>query len=114
MASTALRPPIGHEDRLSLVEHLDELRSRLIISLAVLVAAVSLCFAFNGTLLEVINDPLEKETQKSVDRGRGPLGKTARIAEVVRDVGRQEDAILATLAAPSSRLPADARAKLAA
>ena len=29
--ATAIRP-IGHEDRLSLVDHLDELRTRLIVS----------------------------------------------------------------------------------
>ena len=34
--------PIGHEDRLSLVEHLDELRTRLIVSIAVLGVALKL------------------------------------------------------------------------
>ena len=41
-ASTAVRP-IGHEDRLSLVEHLDELRTRLIVCVATLVVAFAIC-----------------------------------------------------------------------
>jgi len=36
--------PVGHEDRLSLVEHLDELRTRLILSLAVFMVAFSFCY----------------------------------------------------------------------
>ena len=39
MARAALRP-VGYEERLSLVEHLDELRTRLIIC----VAAFLVCF----------------------------------------------------------------------
>src|SRR4051812_3289572 len=97
MASTALRRPIGHEDRLSLIEHLDELRSRLIISLAILVGAVALCFAFNGTLLEVINRPLDRETQKNVAKGRGPLGQLNQVARGVKDVGAEVDGALAIL-----------------
>ena len=36
--------PIGHEDRLSIVDHLDELRSRLIVFVAVLAVAIGICF----------------------------------------------------------------------
>jgi sec-independent protein translocase protein TatC len=36
--------PIGHQDRLSLVDHLDELRNRLIISGVVLAVAFGFCF----------------------------------------------------------------------
>jgi len=38
--ATAIRP-VGHEDRLSVVEHLDELRNRLIISVGAFVVAFS-------------------------------------------------------------------------
>src|SRR5215210_7273385 len=113
MASTALRRPVGHDDRLSLVDHLDELRSRLIITLAIVAAAVAVCFAFNGTPLHIINKPLDKETQKNVNRGRGPLGQTSKVAQGVRDVGAQVDKLAATLADPSSKLPARTRAALA-
>jgi sec-independent protein translocase protein TatC len=55
--------PIGHEDRLTLVEHLDELRTRLVISIFAFVVAMGLCFWQNHRLLDIINDPLPKGTQ---------------------------------------------------
>src|SRR5437588_8517867 len=108
MASTALRRPVGHEDRLSLIEHLDELRSRLIISVIALVVAFSVCFAFNGTLLNIVNRPLEKATQKNVDRGRGPLGEIKKVEDAVKTLGAQLGATRAALArdphlAPSTK-----------
>src|SRR3954447_15614772 len=113
MASTALRRPVGHEDRLSLVEHLDELRSRLIISLVILIVAFSVCFAFNGTLLNIVNRPLEQSTQKNVDRGRGPLGQIKKVGDGVKGVGRSVDGTLAVLARPGSGLSKASRAALA-
>jgi len=50
--------PIGHEDRLSLVEHLDELRTRIILSLAAFGVALGLCFWQNHLLLRIANHPL--------------------------------------------------------
>ena len=50
--SKVLRP-IGHEERLSVVDHLDELRSRLIVCLAALIVAFAVCFWQNGALLDV-------------------------------------------------------------
>jgi sec-independent protein translocase protein TatC len=50
----AVRP----EDRLTLVEHLDELRTRLIVSIAVFVVALGLCFWQNHLLLDIANGPL--------------------------------------------------------
>jgi len=50
--------PIGHEDRLSLIEHLDELRNRLIVCLVALMAAFSICYWQNGWLLDTVNKPL--------------------------------------------------------
>jgi sec-independent protein translocase protein TatC len=52
--------PIGHEDRLSLVEHLDELRTRLMIAAGAFLAALALCFWQNHELLKIVNDPLGK------------------------------------------------------
>ncbi len=56
----ALRP-IGHEDRLSVVDHLDELRSRLFICAGVLLLAFCLCFWQNHPLLSVLNRALPSE-----------------------------------------------------
>src|SRR5205085_10368950 len=50
--------PIGHEDRLSIVDHLGELRSRLIICLGVLIVAFGICFWQNHALLSVLNRAL--------------------------------------------------------
>jgi len=50
--------PVDFEDRLTLVEHLDELRSRLIVSLIVFGVALALCFWQNHLLLEIANEPI--------------------------------------------------------
>ncbi len=46
------------DDRLTLVEHLDELRTRIVISVAVLLVAAAFCFWQNHLLLEIANGPL--------------------------------------------------------
>lgn len=50
--------PVSFEDRLSVVDHLDELRSRLIVSLAAFGVAFGLCFWQNEWLLNLIQKPL--------------------------------------------------------
>ena len=50
--------PVGHEDRLSLVDHLDELRTRIILSLVAFGVALALCFWQNHLILRIVNDPL--------------------------------------------------------
>jgi len=52
------RRPIGHEDRLTLVEHLDELRSRIVIAVVAFAVALGLCFWQNHLLLRIVNHPL--------------------------------------------------------
>jgi sec-independent protein translocase protein TatC len=46
------------DEQMSLVEHLDELRNRIIVSAAVLVVACGLCFWQNHLILEIANKPL--------------------------------------------------------
>jgi sec-independent protein translocase protein TatC len=46
------------DEQMTLVEHLDELRNRIIASAAVLVVACGLCFWQNELLLEIANEPL--------------------------------------------------------
>src|ERR671919_2056479 len=46
------------DEHLTLVEHLDELRTRIIVSVAVLVVATGLCFWQNDLLLDIANRPL--------------------------------------------------------
>src|SRR3954463_560774 len=50
--------PVDFEDRLTLVEHLDELRTRIVISIGAFVVAFALCFWQNSRLLDVANAPL--------------------------------------------------------
>src|SRR5579859_3121423 len=63
MATKVLRP-IGHEDRLSMVEHLDELRSRLIVCVIALTIAFVGCFLFNHSLLALLNRALPSESSR--------------------------------------------------
>jgi sec-independent protein translocase protein TatC len=49
---------LAYEDELSLVEHLDELRARVVVSLAVFGVALGLCFWQNHLLIELANAPL--------------------------------------------------------
>ena len=46
------------EDRMTLVEHLDELRSRIILCAVALLTACGLCFWQNHLLIEIANRPL--------------------------------------------------------
>jgi len=60
---------VRHEERLTLVEHLDELRWRLIVSLAVLGVAFALCFWQNHLLLDIAKGPLPSDHDKLLTFG---------------------------------------------
>jgi sec-independent protein translocase protein TatC len=66
--------PIGHEDRLSLVEHLDELRTRVIICVVALVVVGGICLWQEDFILETVNQPLaDVANKKPCDETRDPL-----------------------------------------
>jgi sec-independent protein translocase protein TatC len=109
--ATAIRP-IGHEDRLSLVEHLDELRTRLILCLFALAIAFGLCFWQNEALLDVVNDPLRERTESAAKRPKGPIGESARFNLAVKDALERNSAAFDRLAR-NERLPTADRAALA-
>jgi sec-independent protein translocase protein TatC len=50
--------PVRHDEELTLVEHLDELRSRVLIAIAALVPALALCGWKNDVIIEILNRPL--------------------------------------------------------
>jgi sec-independent protein translocase protein TatC len=60
---------ISHDDQVSVVEHLDELRARIIVSLSVLGVALALCFWQNHLLLELANAPLPDGHDKLITFG---------------------------------------------
>jgi sec-independent protein translocase protein TatC len=50
--------PARHDEHLTLVEHLDELRTRIIISIAAFTVAFGFCFWQNKEILDLLNNPL--------------------------------------------------------
>jgi sec-independent protein translocase protein TatC len=60
---------VSHEDRLTLVEHLDELRTRIVVCLVVFGVALALCFWQNHLLLEIAGNPLPAGHKKLITFG---------------------------------------------
>jgi sec-independent protein translocase protein TatC len=102
---------IGHEDRLSVVGHLDELRTRLIVSLLAGGIAFGFCFWQNHALLRLVNTPLAHQTQQQVRDGHGPLGATYTVQRNARDVAKQLGTVVGVLRAQHG--PPSASASLA-
>jgi sec-independent protein translocase protein TatC len=50
--------PASFEDRLTIVQHLDELRTRIVVSVSAFAVAFTLCFWQNSRLLDIANAPL--------------------------------------------------------
>ena len=50
--------PVSHDDRLTLIEHLDELRTRIIISVVAFAVGFGLCFWQDDQIFDVLNSPL--------------------------------------------------------
>ena len=82
---TALRP-IRHEDRLSLVDHLDELRKRLIVCIVVFLVAFGVCLWQDNAILDIINRPLDHPTllHRNTAPKNDPLERTAAFQEQLR------------------------------
>ena len=104
---------IGHEDQLSIVDHLEELRARLIVCVAVLAVAFGFCMWQNHALLNIINKPLAHETQKQVKAGNGPLGSTYTVQQSARTVATQLQVVVQALERPGSGASAATKASLA-
>src|SRR6201994_38191 len=92
--ATALRH-IGHEDRLSLVEHLTELRVRIIVSLVAFIAATGVCMWQNHEVLHLLNRPLDQ----TVDHGnKDPLVQGERYDQALKQVLISQAALMRDLA----------------
>ncbi len=93
---------IGHEDRLSLVDHLDELRSRLVIMAITLILSFTICAWQNKALLDFIGKPLATQTEQRTKDGKGPLGGIYIAYQGVKTVARQQIAQLRVQATDAS------------
>jgi len=106
--------PIGHEDRLSLVEHLDELRTRVIVCIVALVVVGGFCLWQDDFILRTVNKPLaDVANKKPCDETRDPLEQAdcaqqaqKRVNERIAETARS----LAASAEDDPRLRAQARA----
>jgi sec-independent protein translocase protein TatC len=101
--ATALRP-IRHDDRLSLVEHLDELRTRIIVCLAGFLVAFGLCFWQTDRILEIMDRPLERSafTQGSED----PLERAAAFQQAEKRLFLQWEVLSREMARADELSPA--------
>ena len=55
--------PVQHDDELPLVDHLDELRTRLMVSALVVVAAGVVCYLQNDLIFDILNRPLPDDQE---------------------------------------------------
>ena len=60
---------VSHEDELTLVEHLDELRARIVASMAAFGVALGLCFWQSDLLLGLANGPLPSDHDQLITFG---------------------------------------------
>ena len=104
--------PVRHEDHLSLVEHLDELRTRLIVSLVAIGVAFAFCFWQNHALLHLIGDPYAKETQGQVKKCQGEQGPDWCTDQAVKATAHTLQALLKVVENPSSGLSTPSRSSL--
>lgn len=88
--------PIGHEDRLSLVEHLDELRTRLILCIVAFILAFSFTYWQNDAVLDIINQPVVNAFKPGANPN-DKLGQTSlfqqRLGKFAEELGEALPAI---------------------
>jgi sec-independent protein translocase protein TatC len=105
---------ISPEARVPLLAHVDELRMRLIISVAALAIAFGFAFWQNHAVLHVLNRPLANATTGALAHSRGPLAQSARTQEALRVALNRQRAAFEQLARVSTRQPPAERRALTA
>ena len=93
--------PVSHDARMTVVDHLEELRARLIVSLVAVAVAFGFCFWQNHEILRLVNAPLAQNTQQQVRAGQGPLGATYSVQRSARDLATQVGTIAGVLRSES-------------
>jgi len=61
--------PIDHEERLTLVDHLGELRTRVFIAISAFFVAFAVCSWQNHLILQIVNDPLPSNLPEPITFG---------------------------------------------
>src|SRR3712207_4642460 len=77
---------ISHEDRLSLVDHLDELRTRRIICVVAYAVCFGICCWQNDRVLGLLERPLERASTSQASAEGDPLEQTSIWQQRMRDV----------------------------
>ncbi|HZO35583.1 MAG TPA: twin-arginine translocase subunit TatC [Solirubrobacteraceae bacterium] len=89
--------PIGHDQRLALVDHLDELRTRIVWSLLVFVLAFSVCYWQNNRVLDIVNKPVKEALSLNTSKKTNDPDK--QNAAFDRQVGAFAKTVVPTLIA---------------
>jgi sec-independent protein translocase protein TatC len=105
--ATAMRRPVAHDDRLSLVEHLDELRNRMIVALIAFAVCFGFCFWQNDRILDVMNVPLEESAFQA--GSEDPFERTAGFQQAQKRLYLQWE-VLSRALARDEGLDAETRA----
>jgi sec-independent protein translocase protein TatC len=96
--------PIGHDDRLSVIDHLDELRSRLIVCGIFLVIAFAVCFWQNQILLKALNRALPDTPATSANHISGSTGDLVNERRGLLKTAKAYTGLAATAQNPATKL----------
>ena len=97
--------PVGHDERLSLVEHLDELRTRIIICVATFAIAFAVCLWQDNFILNLINRPLAETATGSCQTTKDPLEQSNCWQQTMRRVNADLAALAQAAALQASTEP---------
>jgi len=78
--------PVHHDEHLTIVEHLDELRSRIIASGAFVAVAFAVCFWQHNRILNLLAQPLHRTLGKQIAHCEGTQGQISCTDKAVRAV----------------------------
>ena len=96
---------VRHEDRLTLVEHLDELRTRIIICIATFAIAFAVCLWQDNFILNLINRPLAETATGSCETTKDPLEQSNCWQQTMRRVNADLAALARAAALQASTEP---------
>jgi sec-independent protein translocase protein TatC len=103
--------PVSSEDRFTLVEHLTELRSRLVTCIAIFAVAFGIAYWQNGPLLDIVNSPLEDSQKVTAKQCTGKSNDSQQSVCFERAVSRALKALEPLATTPTT---GDTRAEVLA